>query len=1359
MDREVNRINSAGKSTSAKVDQQFFRVELDSNADTCCVGEGVMIVNATDRYVTATPFVKSLGTIKKVPIVTAAVAYDDPRSGKVVVLIIHQALYFPEMQRCLMCPMQLRLNDVVINERPKFLTAHPTEKDHAIVVEDLLICLSINKVASYFDARTPTKKEYDECDRIELTYPFPEWCPHDPKFAEEEANRTDDDGCVRSVRNSRNVSQVTHDEGDLLSGFNGWEAVGEEQISISGINSDKFKLTSDVLCKNWGIGKALAERTIEATTQLRVRTVANPSIERRWPTGDRPLRYRRLDHPVYHDTMYSKVKSLRGNTCCEIYVTSFGWSRVFPMKTESEVHETLDLFLGRYGVPEALISDGAKAYTGGEFKKKAKQAGIFCKLTDPYSPWQNCAESEIREVKRLVTRWQVRSKSPRRLWDHAVELASVVRSHLALDLYKLDGQVPETKMLGQTADISFIYAFAWYDWIYYHDSVVSFPEPKMQLGRYIGPTEPEAGSVLTAKVLTSSGDVIRRNTFRHLTQLELDSPEVKEEQVRFDVKVQKRLGEAFHDEKEFSSLLNISAVSEDYTVFDDDDCQGTELSDDQETPYEPEVIDGYITAQVLLPRGDQYKLGTVIERSVDENAVPKGRANNNPILDSREYRVEFDDGEVLEYAANIIAENLYSQVDSEGRRYLLMDSIIDHKSDKNAVAKDDEFVTLNGKQHRKKTTEGWHFNVQWKDGTTTWEPLKRLKETNPVDVADYVVANKIACEPAFAWWVPFTLKTRNRIIAAVNKRYMLRTHKFGIRVPKTVEEALQLDKESGTTHWTDAIALEAKNVNVAFEDLEEGDEVPIGYQFVRCHMIFDVKAGSLNRKASYVAGGHMTEPPAALTYASVVSRESIRIGLLIAALNDLDVFAADIQNAYLTSPCEEKIWTTLGPEFGPHRQGKKAIVVRALYGLKSAGAAFRNHLASCLGHLGFTSSRGDPDVWFRPAVKPNGEEYYEYMFVYTDDILAIGLNPKEILMKLNKYFKLKPDSIHPPDDYLGTKIKITSLPNGKKAWGQSSSHYVREAVKNLEEWMSSNGYHFSKKAETPMSSSYRPELDITAELDAEKANYYQSVIGVLRWIIETGRLDITTEVSMLAAHMAAPREGHLKAALQVFAYLKKKHNARLIYDPTYPKIDVNEFKDGENWTTFYGDVQEAIPANAPKPRGKSVVLRLFVDADHAANMETRRSRTGYVQMINTAVVNWFSKKQGSIETSTFGSEFVALKTAMEANRGLRYKLRMMGVPIDGPTYVFCDNQSVVSNTSKAESVLKKKSNSIAYHAVREAVAMKEILICYISTDKNVADIMTKVLPAGQRRTDLVEMLLWDITLDNSSEDQVDGGQK
>ena len=110
------------------------------------------------------------------------------------------------------------------------------------------------------------------------------------KIRRKEAKRTDDDGCVRSIRSiNRNVSQVIHDEQDLLCGINGWEANRDEQVVISSINSDKFKLTSDELCKNWGIGKALAERTLEATTQLRVRTVANPSVERRWPTGDRPL--------------------------------------------------------------------------------------------------------------------------------------------------------------------------------------------------------------------------------------------------------------------------------------------------------------------------------------------------------------------------------------------------------------------------------------------------------------------------------------------------------------------------------------------------------------------------------------------------------------------------------------------------------------------------------------------------------------------------------------------------------------------------------------------------------------------------------------------------------------------------------------------------------------------------------------------------------------------------------------------------------------------------------------------------------------------------------------------------------------
>jgi hypothetical protein len=141
------------------------------------------------------------------------------------------------------------------------------------------------------------------------------------------------------------------------------------------------------------------------------------------------------------------------------------------------------------------------------------------------------------------------------------------------------------------------------------------------------------------------------------------------------------------------------------------------------------------------------------------------------------------------------------------------------------------------------------------------------------------------------------------------------------------------------------------------------------------------------------------------------------------------------------------------------------------------------------------------------------------------------------------------------------------------------------------------------------------------------------------------------------------------------AYLKNTHNARLIYDPSYPRIDRSQFKSDESWQTFYGDVQEVIPPNAPVPRGRSIILRLFVDSYHAGNMITRRPRTGFFQLITNANVNWFSKKKRAVESSTLGSEFVALKTAMEANRDLRYKLRMMGVPIHGQMFVFCDTQT------------------------------------------------------------------------------------
>jgi hypothetical protein len=129
-------------------------------------------------------------------------------------------------------------------------------------------------------------------------------------------------------------------------------------------------------------------------------------------------------------------------------------------------------------------------------------------------------------------------------------------------------------------------------------------------------------------------------------------------------------------------------------------------------------------------------------------------------------------------------------------------------------------------------------------------------------------------------------------------------------------------------------------------------------------MIFDVKMEDFRRKARFVAGGHTTDTPRAMTYASVVSRESVRFALTPASLNDLDVNMVDIENAYLTAPLTEKIWNVISPEFGDDA-GKRALIVRALYGLKSAGAAFRNHLAECMKHVGWNPFLADRDLWVK----------------------------------------------------------------------------------------------------------------------------------------------------------------------------------------------------------------------------------------------------------------------------------------------------------------------------------------------------------------------------------------------------------
>jgi hypothetical protein len=152
-------------------------------------------------------------------------------------------------------------------------------------------------------------------------------------------------------------------------------------------------------------------------------------------------------------------------------------------------------------------------------------------------------------------------------------------------------------------------------------------------------------------------------------------------------------------------------------------------------------------------------------------------------------------------------------------------------------------------------------------------------------------------------------------------------------------------------------------------------------------------------------------------------------------------------------------------------------------------------------------------------------------------------------------------------------------------------------------------------------------------------------------------------------------------------------------------------------------------------------MNIFVDADHAGNRITRRLHTGILIYLNSAPILWYSKSQSTVETSTFGSEFIAMRIAIEMIEAMHYKLRMFGIPIDGPANVFCDNKSVATNSTVPDSTLKKKHNAIAYHRVREAVAAGTIRIVWVNSKSNNADLLTKPLPSTDLRN-MVYNILW-----------------
>lgn len=1339
--------------------QNGCRLGTDSHAEVTCYGRHARITHVHEGMTSnVSPFHDSYAPMQNVKFANACFAYD-AEDGKTYILHHYYGLDFTHnMNDSILCTNQSRANGVIVDDVPKQFDRQGTST-HSISFpdENVTIPLSMHNSISYLPVRYPTDEDMNNGIDVHLSDDFP-W---DPTLFCTNQGRSISSLSIEDVYESY-MPPEDPILSDILSSF----------LNVSSVRHNIRKdIDAEKLADLWHISITNAARTLKCVDMDRIRETKG-KIHRRFKTKVHQRRYKQLGGYLAQfaaDIFESNVVSLRGNKYMALFCNKANFCASYALKKKSDAYHALDRFLHEIGVPMEMLTDGARELVMSEWGKICRKHKIYQVQTEPHSPWQNPAEKNGGLIKRKTKHLMQETNTPVVLWDYCWEYATAIRSLVAVDNIYLDDVTPFQKVHGYIPNISEYTTFKWFEWVRYHEPTE--PE-KSKLGRWLGPAH-NAGQGLCYYILTDKGKVVTRSTVIPIPIGDIETIEMRDRMTLFTNNINEVIGDFTQssldrseetDKDPFRYLFEEDALDDEHIDPQEVDDLGNPIIrpdlDDIEHNDEAfkEQFDPYVGLKVPLARGGEMQEATVRSRKRNPDGSLKGTANDNIALDTRVYEVEFPDGSYNEYATNTLIENLFAHVDDEGMHHAILKGIVDHKRLDDAVdIADGMYIDKHGASRRVITTKGWRFKVEWNDGTSSWVPLSVIKESNPLEVAQYVKSRDIIKEPAFAWWCPHVIKKAHRIIKATTHRAVRKKIKYGVVVPDDYDEALDLDVDNGNDLWTKAIEKEVKNVRVAFKVLEDGESPPVGSKEIPYHLVFDVKF-DLTRKARLVAGGHRNKGvPAHATFSSVAARDSVRLAFLFAALNDLDILSADIGNAFLNAPPRERCHVILGPDiFGKEHENKIAIVVRALYGLKTASAAWRHHFSTFVReHLGFESTYADPDVYRKPMVKANGMTYYAYLVIYVDDVLCIEENPKVTMDKIEGLFRLK-DGVESPTMYLGTDTKKwkanedgTEIP----CWAIGSESYLNEAVKTAETNFRKHKLDYSssrsKGRDTPFKyPDYRPELDTTELCDDDLISLYQNLIGILRWTCELGRVDILHETSLLSQYLAQPRLGHLQEVINIFYYLKYHKRSWNVMNPCRfdiewcprTKDDVHPRDRANAMKEIYPDAVDLKPYNMPEPRGNAVDITAWVDADHAGNRVTRRSHTGIIIFVNMAPIVWYSKRQNTVETSTFGSEFIALKICVELIESLVYKLRMFGIPIEGEARVLCDNESVVKSSSYPESSLKKKHCSVAYHKVRENVAAGKVLIYYEESKWNLADLLTKPLSASKRRP-LVQAIL------------------
>ena len=635
-----------------------------------------------------------------------------------------------------------------------------------------------------------------------------------------------------------------------------------------------------------------------------------------------------------------------------------------------------------------------------------------------------------------------------------------------------------------------------------------------------------------------------------------------------------------------------------------------------------------------------------------------------------------------------------------------------------------KIIIRSGVRSALRTTTNQRLASPSGEETTLPFPLTLISKDDPITCAVY--AKKHDLLDTTGWkHVKRYAKTSKRLIRAVKQSRIRQVrasvrYQHGFQVPKDYNDAMRLDKENGNTHWQDAMDLELTQIHEykVFKDtgkakFHNGKVVtPDGFQKIRVHFVYAVKHDG-RFKARLVADGHLTKEPVESIYSGVVSLRSLRMVVFLSQLNNLEIWGADVGNAYLEAYTDEKLCIMAGPEF-KELQGHLLIMVKALYGTRSGGARWHDRLFDILQEMKFKPSKADPDVWMRP--EPGGT-CYEYIAVYVDDLAIAAKDSQAFCNELKKKYNLKLKGVGPLEYHLGCTYKKD--PDGTLA--ADPRRYVNKILESFERMFKEK----PRKSRPPLEGGDHPELDTSELCDEHQTKQFQTLIGQLQWLISLGRFDIAVHVMSLSRFRAQPRKGHLDRAKRIVGYLLFLPDGAIRFRTGEP--DFSSLKDQEyDWTrTVYSRACEQIPHDIPKPLGKYVQTTHYVDANLHHDLATGKAVTAALHFLNQTPIDAYTKRQSTVETATYGSEFVAARTAVDQIIDIHTTLRYLGVPIRDKSYMFGDNKSVVTSSTIPNSTISKRHHLASYHRVREAIAAKFISFHWKDGKSNPADILSK----------------------------------